>query len=549
VAPLLRRAARSRAVRAVLVVGVALAAGGVAMSTLGGTEHRVGPVEVRLALVPSLEGGTRVDVPPLGQLRMATHAGPLQLRASVQGIEVDAARQLLASGTTRDVLVEQVTDDVRSGLRELALRSAAAAVAGAGLACAVVFRRRAAAVTGAGAAVAVLAASGGLGAVTLRTAALTEPTFTGLLSQAPALIGGVRDIGTRFDQYSQQVTKLATNVASLYGALSTLPVDVRSDDIRVLWVADLHDNPEAFAVMGELVRQFDVAAVVDTGDISDHGTAAENRLYAPIADLGVPYVYVRGNHDSAVTQAYLDSLPNVVVLDGGSVAEVAGLRWVGTGDPQFTPDKRVQLDEEAVQQLMTRAGRQVAAGVRASEEPVDVALVHRRTMADPLYGLVPLVLDGHTHRRSSTVVKGTLKLTQGSSGGAGLRALEGGRPRPLEMSVLHFDAQDRSLLAVDDITIGGLGERSVTVERHAVSSYLAGEVPPAPVPEETEPEAEPTEEPTEEPTDQRPGQPVQGPTGQLAEGPQDAATAAAADSAEPGSAPRSAPRSAPDPGS
>ncbi|SDQ12344.1 metallophosphoesterase [Quadrisphaera sp. DSM 44207] len=505
-AALLGRAGRSRVVRAALVVGVALAAAGSAMAALGATERSVGPVQVRLSVVPDLHGGTRVDVPPLGQLAMATHAGPLQLRARVEGIELDAATQLVSGGTTRAALVERVTGDVRAGLRDLALRSGAAALLGAGAACAVVFRRRAAVVTGVGAAAAVLAASGGIAAATLRTAALTEPTFTGLLGQAPALIGGVREIGTRFDQYSQQVTKLATNVTSLYGALSTLPTDVGGEgDVRVLWVSDVHDNPETFAVLPELVRQFDVAAVVDTGDVSDHGTAAENRLYDPIADLPVPYVYVRGNHDSRLTQEHLAAMPNVVVLDEGAVADVAGLRWAGTGDPQFTPDKRVRLDEDAVQELMTRAGQQVAAGAaaaRAQGRPVDVALVHRRTMAGPLYGRVPLVLDGHTHRRSSHVQDGTLKLTQGSSGGAGLRTLEGGRPHPLQMSVLHFDGQERRLLAVDDITIGGLGERSVTVERHAADSYLAGEVPEAEAPAEEAPAEEaPAEEvPAEEAT-------------------------------------------------
>jgi hypothetical protein len=116
------------------------------------------------------------------------------------------------------------------------------------------------------------------------------------------------------------------------------------------------------------------------------------------------------------------------------------------------------------------AGERLADSVEASEQPVHVALVHQPKMAEPLMGRVPLVLDGHVHERRSRVDKGTLELTQGSSGGAGLRTLDGDSALPLQMSVLHFD-DDGTLLAVDDITIGGLGERSVTVERRTPQSY------------------------------------------------------------------------------
>lgn len=474
-----------RTAKALVVAAVSLVAAGVAVSPLGGTDRQIGPVDARVSIVPSLRGGTVVDLPPLGQLALDTHDGPLQVRARVDGIRLDAAQQLLTGGTSSAALVEEVTADVRSALVDVALRSAVVALVAGGLACLVVVRSGRSALAGVAVTAVALVASGGIAAATVRPSALTEPTFTGLLSQAPALIGSAQDIGTRFTTYSQQVTKLTANVTQLYGALSTLPVDtLPADDsqIAVLWVSDIHDNPEAFAVMPSLIEQFGVAAVVDTGDISDHGTAAENAIYDPVERLGVPYLYIRGNHDSALTQAHLAAMDNVVVLDQGAVADVAGLRWAGTGDPQFTPDQSVSLDEDAVQALMDRAGQLVAAGVEQSAadgEPVDVALVHRRTMADPLYGLVPLVLDGHTHRRSSTVVDGTLKLTQGSSGGAGLRTLEGGQAQALTMSVLHFDAVDKTLLAVDDITLGGLGQQSVTVERHAASSFLEGDVPDA----------------------------------------------------------------------
>lgn len=66
--------------------------------------------------------------------------------------------------------------------------------------------------------------------------------------------------------------------------------------------------------------------IIDSGDTMDHGTAAENGFLDPVTDLGAPYVWVRGNHDSKETQARLKKTRNAHVLDEGSAVDVAGLR-------------------------------------------------------------------------------------------------------------------------------------------------------------------------------------------------------------------------------
>ena len=82
----------------------------------------------------------------------------------------------------------------------------------------------------------------------------------------------------------------------------------------------------------------------------------------------------------------------------------------------------------------------------------------------------------------------TRLMVGGSSGGAGLRGLEGETPTPLEMSVLYLD-KTHTLQAYDEITLGGSGKAEVTIERHiAADDVLAAgpelpagaEAPPAP---------------------------------------------------------------------
>lgn len=464
-----------RAGYAVAVAAVAVLAAGTAISAWGSAPRDIGPLETRISLVPSLAGGVSVGVPPLGRLELDTHAGPLQVRAQVTGVDPAKARTLLRANNPGRTVTAQVTADSQDAVAAAAARALVVGLLAAAVVCGVVFRRRAAVLGGTAAATAVLVASAGVAAATLRTEALDEPRFDGLLVQAPALIGRVES----FEAYSERIAQLTSNVARVYGSLATLPVTSTAESTRVLWVSDVHLNPQAFSVMAQLVEQFEVAAIVDTGDLTDLGSVPENRLISAVGTFGIPYLYVRGNHDSrAVTQAYLERQPDVQVLDEGEIVEVAGIRFAGIGDPTFTPNKQVQTVREADEERLRAAGEALREAVDADPAPVDVALVHQPLMAEPLFGKVPLVLDGHVHERRSRFGDGTLELTQGSSGGAGLRTLDRAEEAlSLQLSILHFD-EEGELLAVDDVTVGGLGQSSVTVDRKSPESYEESEGPP-----------------------------------------------------------------------
>lgn len=457
----------------VAVVLVALVSAGTAVAAWGGAPRDIGPLETRLSLAPALSGGIRVGVPPLGRLDLDTHTGPLQVRATVTGIDPGRARSLLTARNPGRTVTAQVTADSQDAVAAAAARALLVGLAASGVACAVVFRRPRAVLGGTAAFTAVLTASAVLAGTTLRTEALVEPRFDGLLVQAPALIGRVES----FEAYGERVAQLTSNVARVYGSLAALPAAPGSGSTRVLWVSDLHLNPNAFAIIGQLVEQFEVSAIVDTGDITDLGSVPENRLISAVGTFGVPYLYVRGNHDSrAVTQSFLARQKGARVLDDGEVVEVAGIRFAGIGDPTFTPNKQAPTQRETDDERLRAAGEMLRAAIEDAD--VDVAVVHNPKVAAPLFGAVPLVLDGHTHERRSRIGDGTLELTQGSSGGAGLRTLDrGDGALPLEMSILHFDPEGE-LLAVDDVTVGGLGQSSVTVDRKTPASYEASDGPP-----------------------------------------------------------------------
>jgi predicted MPP superfamily phosphohydrolase len=464
-----RRAPRTR--QALAVLAVALAGTWAGLFAGARTTTAIGPFETRMNVQLSLKGQTIVNVPPLGSLDMKTHRGPLRVDMEVWRLRPQDVKALLTGPQSLTDLEDRLVDDLRRAVVGMGVRTVVAALAGGLVLGLLAFRTVRRTLLVGAVSVGLVAAGGGVAALTWNPKALLEPRYTGLLVSAPSVVGSAGDIVSRFRSYRGELAKLATNVSRLYDATSTLPVYAPdTTTIRVLSVADIHDNPAAFNVMHSLVQQFSVDLIIDAGDLTDHGSQPENALAGQIATFDIPYVYVRGNHDSADTEAAVARQRNAVVLSG-TVATVSGMRLIGSADPRFTPDLSVKVPgEDAVKAMGTQLADSARTAARIDGAPPDIAVVHDPAAAPPLAGAVPLVLAGHTHRRATSLLPGTRMIVQGSTGGAGLRALESTPPTPIECSVLYFDRTTRELQAWDDITLGGLGSTSAMIERHLASS-------------------------------------------------------------------------------
>lgn len=454
----------------VVLAGVGAVAGVVMAGTVS-TE--VGPFHADLELRVRPSGDTTVRLPPLGTLAMDTHDGPFGLVVRVGEIDPEAARGLAEAPAGLRTLRDDVADEVQAATRQLLLRAATGALVGALMVVLLREWSRRAAGVGVVVALFVVASTAGAARASWRPESLAQPRYSGLLSSAPQAVGAVGDIQRRFDAYTDQLVAMVENTVLLYRATSELESFRPGDStIRVLHVSDLHLNPQAFELIEQLSKQFRIDVVVDTGDIVDWGTELEDRFTTIIGRLGIPYIFVRGNHDSAGTAAAVAAQPNAVVLDR-STTEAKGLRFWGVADPRFTPDKRSGGEDGqdgAVRSLAERLPRTVPDGI-------DVVLVHDPALASELGGIAPLVLSGHIHRPAERRLKGeerrpkgeggavTLHLIEGSTGGAGLRALRGDEPEPLAASVLYFDPDTSILVAFDRIKVGGLGTAGVQIQR------------------------------------------------------------------------------------
>ncbi|GIH72474.1 membrane protein [Sphaerimonospora thailandensis] len=493
-----RRLVGGRTARIAAVVLAAVIGGWLGLALGASTQTSVGPADIGMSLTPSWTGETVVDVRPLGTLNFKTHNSPVRLDLTIEAVHPEMAEEIIKDPRWADRLSATIERDAIEGLRTLAIRAALFAVAAGFLTGLVVFRRLSRAAWTAATSLIMVVVLGGLSALTFDPRSVAEPRYTGLLTGVPSLIGSAESIVNRFSEYRGQLAKLVTNVSQLYEAGTMLPIfDPDPEMIRVLHVSDLHINPIGWNVIRSLKDQFNVDMIIDTGDISDHGTKAENEFVKEIGRLGVPYVFVRGNHDSTKTQRAVAKQKNAIVLDD-EAATVKGLRIYGLGDPRFTPDKSVQVAGDSNEALHA-LGRAHAARL-APPEPIapspsvspsvsppatpsvspsapatekiaaDVVAVHDPNVGRGFSGYIPLVLSGHAHQRSTELLPtGTRLMVQGSTGGAGLRGLEHDEPTPLAASVLYFSKSTHRLEAWDDITVGGLGEQSIQVERHLES--------------------------------------------------------------------------------
>jgi predicted phosphodiesterase len=476
---------------AVALVSVA----GVVVGTLllAHSSIAVGPFRAEMSITPSVQGGSEIDIPPLGALHLDSHDGPIHLKVNLGSLDQKRIEALIDDPAAIGTAGQNAVGDVRKGVLKLGLRALGAAIACSLLLTALIFRnvRRTAA---AGLlSLVVTGGSLGLAAGTIRPESISEPRYTGLLVNAPAVVGDARKIADNYGRYADQLAELVSNVSRIYTTVSTLPVQPAGNTTRILHVSDLHLNPSSWGVIRTVVKQWDIDAVIDTGDIVDWGSSAETTYVNEIGKLGVPYLYVRGNHDSAAIQSAVARQKNAKVLDN-TVITIDGLTIAGIGDPEFTPDKSETpaAGAEPGTSPLLQAGAQLANTIRGSKSRVGVALVHDPAMAPPLAGVVPLVLSGHKHKRDVSVLQApessslaptpapsssmkpeeTTLMVEGSTGGAGLRGLEKDEPTPLQMSVLYFD-EAQALKAYDDIRLGGTGQSNVEVQRNVVGLQQA----------------------------------------------------------------------------
>lgn len=468
------RAALPGVAHVLAAAAVGIAGMWLALLLAGRHDYAVGPFRVELFARPG-KGMTEVALPPFGRIQADTHVPPVRLTATVTLVEPQDLSTIVARRGI-DGLIRQTEQGAYAALRVHAVRVLAVGLGGALAVALLTYRRQWPRVLlGLGAALAGFGLAGGLSWLTFNPSAFLQPTFTGSLSLAPRLVGPLQEATGRIEDFRTQLARLVGAAADAYDIIVNVPRPSARATV-VLHISDIHLSPIGMDFAQRLARSFGVDVVVDTGDITSFGTPLEQAILGRIPEFRVPYVFVRGNHDSAEITGRLAAVENTTVLDG-SVQEVAGLRIFGASHPLFTPTESRQLEPAGIATALEEAGDVLKPRLVVLLPRPDLVAVHDDRMAEPWTGLVPLVVSGHFHETGSRMIGETLFLRVGSAGGGGLEGLAEGE---LAAQILYFEGRPPALVAYDVVELdpdtGGL-----TVRR-TLTTRLIEPVGPSPSP-------------------------------------------------------------------
>jgi predicted phosphodiesterase len=224
-------------------------------------------------------------------------------------------------------------------------------------------------------------------------------TSTGVLGTLQRNQGILSDVETRATQVAPYLRNLIALSTALQQKYQAAPLE-SDTSLRVLLVSDIHAGNQ-YDLMRTIVQEEGVDVVVDAGDLINFGTVEEAEatgLFSGIESVGVPYLFVRGNHDanSATDTALLDRLarlPNVTLLEDGAgdytEVTVHGVRIAGFNDPRWFGDSGTGSPAKQA------PAREAFTAAYAGRPAADLVVGHEPWSVEGLAGGV--LVNGHMH--------------------------------------------------------------------------------------------------------------------------------------------------------
>jgi len=442
-----------------LTILLAAVAAYYALILVSPTELTVGPVRAEFALRPALHGKTVVDLPPAGTIEADTHSSPAVVNYSLKEISVNEVDELINVDSEARAELENWREPVRREEWSLIFKVSVAAMLAGGAVAGVLHRRWQWAVAGVATGMVTVIIVGGLAYGTYDMDAFSEPRYSGSLAYAPEVLDFSQQTLANLDEYENRVPEIAESLYRTVSALHQLPQGPPEENaIRVLHVSDMHSSAAAAGLVRTTAELYDVDFIVDTGDLTDLGTSLETRYPSTYLPMKVPYLWIAGNHDTPTIIRTMETTPGVTVMSDEFVDE-DGILIGGFSDPAAQSASPAPSSDGRLAQEAAR----IAGIVNAQSPKPFMVAVHDPKQAARLDGIVPVVLDGHTHQESVTVENGTVFLDAGTTGGGGFRSFNPNGESPSSLQVLYIRKDPMKLVAVDSITIYGFSQEfSVT---------------------------------------------------------------------------------------
>ncbi len=459
------------------------------VSALSSQTITINAMDFSLGLQVLDKGYTVIDIPPLGTIRARTHQPPLMFRIGLKNINLDRLGELVAAQEPKEIFSE-LQLILRRQVIAFLLRTIAVAFVGgfgAGLA---LFRRLKTALLSGLVGLLCFAVLIGFSAYTFDEAAFREPEFEGIMEAAPWLMGVAEEALVAVQGLDEQLKIISDNLLILFESLRYLGGggSIVDGEIKILHISDIHNNPIGISLAKQLASSFAVDLIIDTGDLTDYGTPLEADLVAGIEELGLPWIFVPGNHDSPSVIETFQGMDNVYVLTEDVLYfEDLGMAVAGVADPAAeSMAMTIPSREEYL-----NAARRLREKINQSQHKPSLIAAHHPYILEEFTDLYVLLLHGHSHRVNFRTLDNALAVDAGSAGGAGIRGLMTPGELPYSMVLLHCNRRGDEWFATaaDVITVSQL-DAGFVLERH----LLRQPIPPALLDTEEESQDIPPEE-------------------------------------------------------
>lgn len=417
------------------------------------------------------QGNTRLQIPPFGSIEAATHSTPIQINVVLENIDIDYLQEYLNSNTESQAVFKNLADEFKEVLYYFVFKILVLSFLG-GLVGSifVVGRDFKAAILGSITALCVCLLLIFTTYMSFNPQNFQDSKYQGAIKFAPWIITMTETAVDKFNVWEEQIKLLVNNLNKLSERMEQIkPINQDENDIIILHVSDIHNNPVAHELIQKITESFPVDFVINTGDITDYGTPIEGKLLTTLKQIKIPYLFIPGNHDSPEVIKEISKYPQVQVLSAGMI-NIQGIRIMSYPDPSSTsfhivPNEKDNLEEKQIALLNIWQNAEI--------KPHIVA-VHNINMAELLKGQAPLILYGHTHQLQITSEKDTVMINAGTTGGAGIRGLQSNKDVPYSVCILylqHDENNDVILTAVDVISVNNL-ETGFLMERKTYSLSL-----------------------------------------------------------------------------
>lgn len=412
-------------------------------------------------------GGTIINVPPVGKLYLKTHHAPWQFIFTLDAIDFSKLEKQLDSLPLKEEWLKTLEQETLHAILKLFLLVIAIGLSGAFITLWVLRIKPFTkdfyyGISGPLLLILLLIAITGL---TYDSDAVETPHYQGVLASAPWAMNLVTMGLDNIEVIGDNLKKISRDLPNLFkqaGQIKNIG-DLRFD-LVALHVSDIHNNPAAFEFISELVYNFKIELIIDTGDLTDYGTPLEAEIINQIAKIRIPYIFVPGNHDSPLIINRLKKIPFVKVLEQG-IINTKGLTIAGQADPASLAYNSDLASEEEFR----NSAAVLKETLQNTEKVPNIVLIHNRELVKELTGQmpIPLILHGHDHQYRLTTEANTIINDTGTTGAAGLRGLteEG---VPYSATILYWRKSpdgEMNLKALDSIKINGAVGK-LTIERH-----------------------------------------------------------------------------------